>query len=227
MTVLTAGQIRAARALMNWSQKDMAKATNLSIATIRKLELGYISPRPTTTAQISGAIEEAGLEFIDPEGVRRRHDGIHVFEGVKDNNAFLDDMMQTIKNDGGEVLIVTPTADVFARICGLEKITALDCLVDLNLTAEIKCLFTNEYDPPLSTPRFQFRSISRNYVDPTPFCVYGRKYGTLIPLGDLYPKIIVLDAASMAEASRRYFFSLWEKTMPMMAAENGKQATKV
>lgn len=38
-------QIRAARAVPNWSQNDLAQASKLSIATVRKIELGLISPR--------------------------------------------------------------------------------------------------------------------------------------------------------------------------------------
>lgn len=65
MYPIHARQIKAARAILNWSQQDLAQSTGLSITTIRKLEMGFISPRNTTTNVIRQAIEGAGIEFLD------------------------------------------------------------------------------------------------------------------------------------------------------------------
>lgn len=48
--IFTSCQLKTARALSDWSQNDLARATNLSLATIRKLELGH---RPDTPARSS------------------------------------------------------------------------------------------------------------------------------------------------------------------------------
>jgi len=45
---INARQIKAARALLDWSQENLASASGLSIATIRKIESGHISPRDKT-----------------------------------------------------------------------------------------------------------------------------------------------------------------------------------
>lgn len=213
--------------MLNWSQEDLARATNLSLMTIRKIEQGYISPRTTTADNIRKTIEDAGLEFIEPDGVRRRIEDIFVFEGENCGMFFLEDMKNTLKHEGGDILIVTPTTEVFAKACGLDKIVELDCLIDLDTTITIKCLLTDEYDPPFSTPRFQFRSISKNYVEPTPFCVYGNKYGVMVPVGDAFTKIIVIEAPGMAMASRQHFHSLWEKILPIGDAENPKRTRSI
>lgn len=52
----------------------------LSVATIRNLEMGYISRR--SLVAIQQAVENAGLEFIEREGVRRRADEIKVLRQV-------------------------------------------------------------------------------------------------------------------------------------------------
>jgi predicted transcriptional regulator len=64
MQHIRAGQIKAARAFLDWSQEDLAIVTGLSLTTIRNLEMGYISPRNATTHVVRQAIENAGLEFI-------------------------------------------------------------------------------------------------------------------------------------------------------------------
>ena len=69
--ILTA-QIRAARALLDWNQADLAQAAKVSIATIRRMEsqkgpvMGYVS----TVMRIQSAFEKEGIRFLDsgPEG---------------------------------------------------------------------------------------------------------------------------------------------------------------
>jgi transcriptional regulator with XRE-family HTH domain len=59
--------MRAARALAGWEQFDLAEASGISIATVRKIEQGATGTRPRTEARIISAFEEAGLRLI-PEG---------------------------------------------------------------------------------------------------------------------------------------------------------------
>jgi transcriptional regulator with XRE-family HTH domain len=51
-STINARQIKAARALLDWSQEDLANTSGLSIATIRKIESGHISPRGKTINSI-------------------------------------------------------------------------------------------------------------------------------------------------------------------------------
>ncbi|MDD3287580.1 MAG: helix-turn-helix domain-containing protein [Alphaproteobacteria bacterium] len=208
---INARQIKAARALLDWSQRDLAKVTDISVATIRRLETGYISPRSATTNIIWQCFESAGIEFLESDGVRRRPSGIFIFEGGRGGKDFFEDMKQTVQKYGGDVLIVTPTAEAFAKYCGLPNILGLDCLVDLNKTVIVKCLITNEVEVPFSTPRFQFRIISRSFMDPVPFCGYGEKYGIATPNGEPFCKLVVIESPKMALAARQHFVSLWDK----------------
>jgi transcriptional regulator with XRE-family HTH domain len=63
-------QIKAARALLAWSQEQLAAAANISIPTIKRLEAidGPLGGRSGTGAKIQTALERAGVEFIDENG---------------------------------------------------------------------------------------------------------------------------------------------------------------
>lgn len=67
--MLQTAQIRAARALLGWNQAYLAKAANVSIATIRRMEaqegpvMGYVS----TLIRIQSAFEQAGICFLDTD----------------------------------------------------------------------------------------------------------------------------------------------------------------
>jgi transcriptional regulator with XRE-family HTH domain len=75
---LTGAQIRAARALLNWSAADLARQSALGVNTIRRAEVAQDATSLTAANEmaIRRAFEAAGVEFIDEngtgEGVRFR-----------------------------------------------------------------------------------------------------------------------------------------------------------
>ena len=72
-------QVKAARALLAWSQEQLSEAAKVSLPTIKRLEAidGPLGGRSQTTCRIKQALEKAGVEFIDENGggpgVRLRH----------------------------------------------------------------------------------------------------------------------------------------------------------
>jgi transcriptional regulator with XRE-family HTH domain len=64
--LITSDQIRAARALLRWSGKDLAEKTGLGFSTLMRLEVldGVPSAQAKTLENIQKAFEKAGIEFI-------------------------------------------------------------------------------------------------------------------------------------------------------------------
>jgi hypothetical protein len=75
---ISSAQMRAARALLRWSALDLATASRVGVATIRRVEVvdGEIPATLPNEAALRRALESAGVEFIDNngggEGVRFR-----------------------------------------------------------------------------------------------------------------------------------------------------------
>ncbi len=63
-------QVKAARALLEWSQGQLAAASGVSVPTIKRLEsqTGDLGGRAETAARIVAALESAGIEFIARNG---------------------------------------------------------------------------------------------------------------------------------------------------------------
>jgi len=63
-------QVKAARALLRWSQNDLAAASGVSVPTIKRLEAGSgeLGGRLSTIDSIRAALEASGVEFIDENG---------------------------------------------------------------------------------------------------------------------------------------------------------------
>ena len=65
---LTREQCRAARALLDWRQPDLAAASGITSQTIVRFERGQRMPHVGTLAALREALEAAGVEFLDPNG---------------------------------------------------------------------------------------------------------------------------------------------------------------
>ena len=57
-------QVRAARALLEWTQTDLATAAKIAVPTVKRFETGVRTPIPIVKAAIVRALEEAGVEFL-------------------------------------------------------------------------------------------------------------------------------------------------------------------
>ena len=67
---MSSAQMRAARALLRWTALDLAKASKVGVATIRRVEVvdGEISATLANEAALRHALETAGVEFIEENG---------------------------------------------------------------------------------------------------------------------------------------------------------------
>jgi transcriptional regulator with XRE-family HTH domain len=80
MPDLTAAQIRAARALLDWTQPRLAEATKLSVPTIRRMESAR-GPSASTEANVEAvrrALETAGVVFLEAKANKDGGPGVRL-----------------------------------------------------------------------------------------------------------------------------------------------------
>ncbi len=67
--MITRGQIRAARALLGWKQTDLANAAGVSEMSVKNIESETTKKdfRISTLESIRGALEDAGIQFVNIE----------------------------------------------------------------------------------------------------------------------------------------------------------------
>lgn len=63
-------QVKAARALLGWSQADLARASGVSEPTVKRLECrdSELGGRSDTGDKIVNALEEAGIIIVEENG---------------------------------------------------------------------------------------------------------------------------------------------------------------
>jgi transcriptional regulator with XRE-family HTH domain len=81
--MITISQIRAARALLDWTQGDLAKRSGLSLRALNSIERGLAVPRIDNLRSIQEALEKENVEFGENDGVRRKTERMEIvkFEG--------------------------------------------------------------------------------------------------------------------------------------------------
>jgi transcriptional regulator with XRE-family HTH domain len=74
--MISGAQIRAARAFLGWTVKELAQKANVGISTIQRIENAAGPPNALVSnlASIQSTLESAGIEFTngDAPGIRMR-----------------------------------------------------------------------------------------------------------------------------------------------------------
>lgn len=65
---ITPAQSQGARAMLGWSQRDLATKAGISLRALINFEQGSTEPRPDTMAKLAKAFDAAGVEFTRGEG---------------------------------------------------------------------------------------------------------------------------------------------------------------
>ena len=72
--MITAAQLRAARALLGFDQRKLAELSGLSVPTIQRMEAseGVIRGSIDSLMKLVGALDAAGIELIDERSVSQK-----------------------------------------------------------------------------------------------------------------------------------------------------------
>lgn len=210
--MISIGQIKAARALLNWNQEILAEAAGLSKPAIANIERSKVIPRVETLTLITKALENAGVEFTDGMGVRLRGEMLQIqqLDGSQAIFRLWDDMLQTL-NHGGERLISGVDERVFDRVAGKERFRqALDKFAKNDITSRI---LAQEGDTYFVEPISHYRWVSDDWFSQIPYFIYADKYAIL--LTEPQQRIILIENRIIAESYRKQFNAVWQRaTIP-------------
>lgn len=207
MAISTA-QMRGARGLLNWSQQDLSERTDISSTSIGSIENGISTPRESTMQAITKAFEDAGIEFLPNDGVRKRASEIKVFQGRLGFWNFYQDIHETLRDQPGEVVVSNVDERQFEKWLGKENLATHLDIVKTIPDISYRILIREGDDYLLSTPEVsQYRWMPKNLFASIPFYVYGDKLAILLFSDE--PTVIVLDYPSVAVAYRTQFDAIW------------------
>jgi transcriptional regulator with XRE-family HTH domain len=224
---ICASQIKAARALLDWSQEELAKASDVSLSTVRNFENGFCLRRDLVT-QIRKALEKAGVEFTECEGVSRRNDAVKVYRSADSCEMFFNNLLQTVEKHGGDILCVTQSQDMLLHSCGVTGRDNTARLEILNNLAPVKCLVPETASFSTLPQSFQFRTTSKHHLGPYCYYIFGNKCAQVIPMGRTEFLYVVYRVALVTDTYRTHFMSLWDNALPLVKpiAERSVQVSR-
>lgn len=207
---ISPAQLRAARALLNWSRTELAKKAVVSEQTIHRFENGSHDSSPQTRLKLSRALEGAGVELIDNNGVRFKPKNIELFDGAARVDAFYDYVYEELLRCGGSLCAQFYDETVlraFRKDPELHRTRMRDLsnrglvLVRVLSTAgDFKTFGYIHYRRPRQQPNTS-----------TGFYVFGECLALVSFVDKDEPHIIVLRSAPLAEGYRQNFETTWKE----------------
>lgn len=212
--MITIGQIKAARALLNWNQELLAEYAGLSKPAIANIERGKVLPRTETLQAITKALVDGGVEFTDGPGVRLRGETlqIQVFEGENAIFRLWQDMLNTLKD--GDIRMLSGTDErTYDKIAGKEKFRDfMRKFAERRITSR---LLVRHGDTYFVEPISHYRWISNELFSQVPYFVYADKYAILIT--EPIQRVVLIENKAIADSYRKQFMGLWDNaTIPTL-----------
>jgi transcriptional regulator with XRE-family HTH domain len=68
MNTITPATCRAARGLLDWTQRQLAAVAGVGLSTVKAYEAGATTPVQNNLKALGAALEGAGVEFIAENG---------------------------------------------------------------------------------------------------------------------------------------------------------------
>ena len=207
-------QCRAARGLLGWTQQDLSEASGLSKTAINNFEKGHSDIKAESLKAIRMAFESAGIEFMGDDGLRRKTENIRVMKGETACADLLDDIYETLKDCGGEVLIGALHERTLARLPEATQRRHRDRLQTAGISERI-----------LSPQAIESAEDGTNRLLPADAGMTGMTtfiYGQKVAF-ELWEQamIMIVNSREASDAERRRFEILWAGAPPATSKKRG------
>jgi transcriptional regulator with XRE-family HTH domain len=201
-------QIRAARALLNWSQVDLARASGLATSSIKSIETAA-SARRETLELIESAFECNGIEFLPGSGVRLKHPAVAVHEDRHATAALLDDIYGHVQAAPDREVLIIGLDETFAmETDGAGLLSAH--VARLTAAGVRQRILVCEGDTRFLTSPECYRWLPRRYfMRHAAIYIYGDRIA--VHMGSLRRRAIIIEARPLAQHMRTLFALLWEE----------------
>ncbi|MCB1532856.1 MAG: helix-turn-helix transcriptional regulator [Alphaproteobacteria bacterium] len=213
--MLTIEQIRAARALLDWSQSDLADHAGLSQTGIARIENGTNKPNSKTMQKIMSAFDLADIEFLGTTGVKKRTGEVKTYHGPEGFSFFLDDVYNTAIQHGTaenptEVFLSNVVHENWIKWMGPEKWkNHTDRMTKDQAVMDVRIL-VKEGDKNFPTKAYsQYKWLPEGLFNDKSFYSYHDKLAFLNFMNDDV-EIMIMHHSDFAEGYRNLFRVAWD-----------------
>lgn len=217
-------QIRAARALLGWSQKALGEKSGFSQTAITNIESGRKRPSSQTIAEFKKTFERAGLEFIEG-GVRYQPETVEVIHGPDFATRIMDFIYETLIETNAEEQLLTgydpvqlqPEDEIVQDIRNhVQRLIQAGKSERILIREESDPAHIKKIDP--NAPLHWYRAVPEEvFYAQTYTYIFADYFAMAMPHKQM---VIILHNTDLAEDQRRKFNYLWKYGARIDAGDN-------
>lgn len=199
-------QITAARALLDWTQDALANAAGLTKDMISKIEGGKSAGSLKSLQQIESALDHAGIEFLENDGVARKSGGVQTYRGRSGFLNFIVDVYDTMKF-GGDVYVSNVNEDDFLKWEGDEADAHMARMASIS---GLRCKFLiEEGDTNIVASHYAvYKQVDREGFGDIPLYIYGEKTALIVFKEDDV-EVFTIKHPEITRYFRKRFLEMW------------------
>jgi transcriptional regulator with XRE-family HTH domain len=206
-------QFKAARALLDWTQDDLAKASGVALPTIANIERGSSRPRQDTLQTLQKTFESQGIEFLEPSGVQLVSErfALRVWNGREAQFKLWNDIYKEFSDGtGGEILLNNVSDLPLVERYPDEALVYVRRLDALKVKRRI--LLCEGDDHIIGSYPDWYRQVPPALFGQTAYYVYADKVALLIWS---IPRILLIQNQNVADTFRTQFDHNWSLARPV------------
>lgn len=209
--MISAGQLRAARAHLDMSQDEVAAAAGITKYTLSNIERGATDGSTRSLEVLKQFYERHNLQFTDNDGIKVVHSDVRCYEGEEGLNAFMNDVAETMERNPGTYCVSNVDESNWLKWQGRDVATRTrDRIASIpGLRAHI---LVKEGGPEIfATDYAEYRTLPADlFYDNTSYYVYADKFA-LIRFDPDNVTVRVLHNRYFAESYKLMFYRFWDK----------------
>lgn len=211
--MITYQQVKAARAMLDWKQADLAKASGISLAAIARLEQGTANPRADTLQALQVALETNGIEFNEDLGVSLKREvfKLEAYDGLAGMDRIWEDIIVTLLAlKDGELLMGGMDERLWVQYYGDKVGDQMKRRWQLGIKSR---LLIRAGDNLCLGDARTYRCVPKELFGHTHYFIYADKF-VLITFGAPL-KVVLIHNANVADVFRKQFNFHWELGKPV------------
>lgn len=208
--MISASQLRAARAHLDMSQDDVAEAAGVTKYTLSNIERGFTEGSARSLDALKQYYERNGLHFTDNDGIKIVQSDVRSYEGEAGLNAFMWDVVQTMERQPGTYCVSNVDENNWLKWQGVDEATKIRDRIAAIPGIRSHILIKEGDYRTFATGYAEYRMLPADmFYDNTSYYVYADKMA-LIRFSEDNVIIRVLHNRDFAESYKLMFYRFWD-----------------
>ncbi len=208
--MVTASQIRQARAALNLGQQEVAEACGIHKTTLSDIENEKSGGSSKAFSALQTFFENQGLEFTENDGVRRSKSGLKRYRGETEFRLFYDDIYQTAKSQGGEICLFNGVPAYLIKWLGEEFYQRhAERMTKIKNNFDFKVIIQEQDKQLIGSGFVTYRWFPASLFRDKTIYIYGDKVA-FIHFTEDDVRVVVIEQEEFAESQRILFDIAWD-----------------